>query len=254
MRIGEVRSADTVDCGRECSGYQGGVVTIEAKQGPIRCTGMLRAAAVLAVAVGLLAATATLAAAGQASTGEPAFHPCTQCHPVTLGADGKPTKPLPVDLEKHEIELEVHDTLGKGSAGCLACHDEPTRNPGKLLLPDGSFVDITGDVSRVCQRCHFEKFREWQVGVHGKREPKCTAAGCHDPHTPSWIYVPALPPFQATGFQVKAVGEHEAFTPFAPPPVDPPVHTPGWFAAVEGAGSFVALGLLGLLVVGRIKR
>jgi hypothetical protein len=37
-------------------------------------------------------------------------------------------------------------------------------------------------------------------------EAKCTAAGCHNPHTPSWIYVAALPPFQGTGIEVNAVG------------------------------------------------
>jgi len=193
--------------------------------------------------------------AGQSSTGELAFYPCTQCHPVRLDASGKPTKPLPVGMEKHEIVLEVHDILGEGDEACLACHDDPTRNPGKLILADGSFVDITGDVSRVCQRCHFEKYQQWTTGVHGKHEPKCSAAGCHDPHTPSWIYVAALPPFQGTGIEVNAVGDdREPFKPFAGPPVAPGVVTPSWLVAVTFLGLLVSVGIVGFLVVGRPKR
>lgn len=195
------------------------------------------------------------ASAGRASTGEQAFYPCDRCHPVTLGPDGKPTKPLPIGLEKHEIKLEVHDVLGTDDKACLACHDDPTRNPGKLKLPDGSLVDITGDVSTVCQTCHMEKYREWQVGIHGRNEPKCTAAGCHDPHTPSWIYIEALPPFQGTGMEVNAVGaDREPFKPFASPPVQPPVTTPAWLAVFAAIGMVMSAGIVGYLVFGRSKR
>lgn len=208
-------------------------------------------AAVFATA---LSTGASLAFAGQSSTGELAFYPCTDCHPVTLGADGKPTSPLPIDFEGHEIVLEVHDTLGAGSEGCLACHDDPGADPGQLVLPDGSLVDITGEISRVCQRCHFEKYREWQVGIHGKRQPTCTSAGCHDPHTPSWIYVPALPPFQGTGVEVRAVSQREPFAPMAGPPVAPAVVTPVWLMIAATLGGLVILGAVGYLVMGRSKR
>jgi hypothetical protein len=205
-------------------------------------------------AVASVFCAAPAANAGQASTGELAFYPCTQCHPVTIGEDGKPSPPLPIDLEKHTIELEVHDTLGDGSQACLACHDDPSRNPGQLILPDGSLVDITGDISRVCQRCHFEKYRDWETGVHGKSEPKCTASGCHDPHTPSWIYIPALPPFQGTGIQVRAVSQREPFKPLAGPPLDPAVLTPVWLIVVAALGTLLSAGILGYLIVGRVKR
>jgi len=193
--------------------------------------------------------------ASRAATGELAFYPCTGCHPVTLGSDGQPTKPLPNGMEKHEIELEAHDILGEGDKACLACHDEPSKNPGKLILPDGSLVDITGDVSRVCQRCHFEKYREFTAGIHGKDAEKCTSSGCHNPHTPSWIYVEALPPFQGTGVEVNAVGpDREAFTPFAGPPVQPPVETPTWLWIVTALGAVWSLAVVGYLTVGRPKR
>lgn len=171
-----------------------------------------------------------------------------------LGPDGKPTKPLPNGFKKHEITLEVHDILGKGDAACLACHEPPTSDPGKLKAADGTLVDVTGDVSRVCQRCHFEKYREWQAGVHGKREPKCTSAGCHDAHTPSWIYVPALPPFQGTGLEVRAVSQRQPFKPFVSPPLPPPVATPVWLVIMASLGAVVSAGIVALLVLGRSKR
>jgi len=214
---------------------------------------LLRAAivaAVLASGFALLAAP-TRAYAGLSATGEAAFYPCTDCHPVTLGADGKPTRPLPNGMEKHEIELQMHDILGEGDKACLACHDDPSRNPGKLILPDGTLVDITGEVSRVCQRCHFEKYRDWQVGVHGKGQPKCSSAGCHDPHTPSWIYVAALPPFQGTGVEVRAVWPRQPFKPMASPPVAPPVYTPTWLIVVAVIGLFYVLVVVGFLTLGR---
>lgn len=195
------------------------------------------------------------ALAGSASTGELAFYPCTRCHPVTVDAAGNPTKKLPIGLKKHEIKLEAHDILGTGDAACLACHQSPQANPGKLLLPDGSTVDVNGDVSRVCQRCHFEKYRDWKVGIHGKHADRCTAAGCHDPHTPGWIYVKALPPFQGTGMQVKAVGtDREPFKPFAGPPVAPPVYTPAWLYVVAGLGLLLSGSLAAYIGKGRSKR
>lgn len=197
---------------------------------------------------------ATSAEAGRSSTGVLAFYPCTQCHPVTLGPDGEPTSEMPIGIARHQIVLEVHDVLGTDDAACLACHDDPARNPGKLVLPDGSFVDITGDVSRVCQTCHFEKYREWQDGVHGKDAPKCTASGCHDPHTPSWIYMPALPPFQGTGIEVRAVSEREPFTPLAAPPLAPPVFTPVWLGILAGLAAAVSVGIIGYLALGGRKR
>jgi hypothetical protein len=202
----------------------------------------------------LLSAFAAPAFAGQASSGKLPYYPCDRCHPVFLGPDGNPTKPLPNGLKKHEIKLEMHDILG--DEACLVCHDDPTRNPGKLKLPDGSLVDIQGDISPVCQRCHFRQYDQWKAGTHGKNQPKCTSAGCHDPHTPGYIFVPALAPFLGSGIQVRVLPQTVAFTPF-PPPAEypaPTTVTPSWLVGVAVVGLILAGAMAFVLIRGRARR
>jgi hypothetical protein len=195
------------------------------------------------------------ALAGQASTGELFFYPCTNCHPVTLVAGTQQTShPLPNDFKGHKIVLIGHDKLGKGDAACLACHDDPSRDPGKLKLADGSLVDIKGDIAQVCYRCHSAKYKEFKAGTHGKRKPSCVAAGCHDPHTPGWIYAEPLTPFLGNGFQFKVLPERQPFTPLPPPAPAPRLITPWWFAIWAALGLVAAGWLAGGLVAGRLKR
>ena len=197
----------------------------------------------------------TPAFAGQASDGQLVFYPCTTCHPVTFDAAGKPSRPIPNDFTGHRIALEGHDRLGRGNEACLVCHDDPSRDPGKLKTVDGSLVDIKGDVSRVCYRCHEAKYREFVAGTHGRHETSCVAAGCHDPHTPQYIYAAALLPFQGTGFQFKVLPRRVPFKPFASPPPAPAVTTPTWYAVAAVLAYLLALvvagGLIRTLVRGR---
>ena len=136
------------------------------------------------------------AQAGKSSAGKLLFFPCDKCHP--LGAT------RPNNFEGHEIKLEKHDRLGQGNAACFVCH-ESIDNPARLRLADGTLISIDGDVSQVCYRCHFEKYEAWKEGLHGK-QPGCTAAGCHNPHSPAWIAITPLPPFIGTTREVKVAG------------------------------------------------
>lgn len=192
---------------------------------------------------------------GQAASGELFFYPCTSCHPVTMipGTD-QPSKPLPNKFMKHEIGLIGHDQLGAGDAACLACHDDPSRDPGKLKLADGSLIDVKGDVAQVCFRCHSEKYREWKAGTHGRHKDKCTASGCHDPHTPGFIYAEPLRPFVGNGFQFQVLAKRAAFTPLMSPPLPPPVLEIRWFTYMVAVGLVIAGGLVGTLIFGRLKR
>jgi hypothetical protein len=203
----------------------------------------------------LLLVSAVPAFAGQASTGQLFFYPCTSCHPVAAGSVEAGRK-FPNDFKGHEIVLIGHDKLGKGSEACVVCHDDAEKNPGMLKTIDGSLVEITGDVSLVCMKCHSAQYALWKAGAHGRGEAKCTAAGCHDPHTPGWIYAGPLLPFVGTGFQFRVLPTRQAFTPLmAPAPRGiPPVETPLWFAALVTLGVVVAGGLVGTLILGRSKR
>lgn len=188
------------------------------------------------------------ALAGQAAVGEALFFPCTSCHPIEAG------KRLPNGFDGHSIELVGHDKLGPGSQACLVCHEDPGKDPGKLKRIDGTLVGIEGDVSAVCYRCHSDKHGEWAAGIHGKGMPKCTSSGCHDPHTPGWIYSDPLPPFVGTGFQARAVSNRVPFTPLAPAPEAPATETPAWFLLAVGLGLTTAGATTAFLIRGGLKR
>ncbi|MBI5231188.1 MAG: hypothetical protein HY876_03370 [Coriobacteriales bacterium] len=187
--------------------------------------------------VALAVAPAGPAFAGQAASGELLFYPCSSCHPVSEGGGAA----LPNRFEGHKVVLEGHDKLGTEKSACLVCHDDPAKDPGKLKLADGSLIDIKGDVAQVCYRCHSQKYEEFKAGAHGKNKPKCTSAGCHDPHAPGSMYADALLPFTGSGFQFKVLPEREAFLPLPPPAPDPAVETPLWFVAIATLG-IVAVG------------
>ena len=178
------------------------------------------------------------------------FYPCSSCHPVTgLAADRK----LPNDFKEHQIVLAEHAMLGEGKAACLVCHEDPDKDPSKLKTM-GSSVDITGDVSLVCYRCHSAMYKEWKSHMHGAGMAKCTAAGCHDPHTPGVIFGNFLLPFAGNGFQAQVLPENQPFTALAKPPGLPPVETPHWLIALASVGAVLAGGITSSLIRGRSKR
>jgi len=214
---------------------------------------------VCTVFAALLIAPALPAYAGQASTGKLLFYPCTTCHPVFMvpGPNGTehPSKPLPNGMKEHVIKLEIHDSLATGGAdSCLVCHSDPTANPGVLKGVAGQTVDIKGDVSLVCNRCHEAQYKEFKVGTHGRHQASCVAAGCHDPHTPGYIYAAALPPFLGTGFQFQVLPVRVPFKPLMSPPSPPAIVTPLWFALISIAGFLVVVGIIVMLVLERSKR
>lgn len=212
----------------------------------------LLALALLAALCVAIAAPSS-AVAGMAATGEPLFYPCTSCHPVASAQSGVAPKKLPNGFAGHSIVLSGHDVLGRGEDACVVCHDAADKDPGKLKLVDGTLVDITGDVSAVCYRCHSDKHEEWTAGVHGNGKAKCTSSGCHDPHSPGSIYASALTPFIGTGFEVEVLPERKAFVPLAAPGGAPPVHTPRWLQVLTVLGVLAATAAAGSLVLERSR-
>lgn len=226
--------------------------------GPQIARRLRRIVAPLAIALFLVIAPAT-ALAGTASAGKLLFYPCTRCHPVTVDAAGNPSHALPVDFKGHGIKLESHDVLGAGDKACLVCHEPADKNPGMLRAVDGTLIDVkTGDISRLCQKCHFEKYNEFKAGIHGKRQTSCVAAGCHDPHSPGYFNVPALAPFLGTGTQVRIFPSRLAFKPLPGPPLPPAVTTPDFFVwlavALYALAAVIAGGLIVTTIRGRSHR
>lgn len=110
--------------------------------------------------------------------------PCSDCHDEDWEADP----------ERRELE-EPHDEIpGKfvnhdsENRWCLDCHSAKQRDKFQLL--NGNLVDFN-EYYKVCEQCHKRVYREWKMGVHGKRTGNwngdkewmhCTQ--CHDPHNP----------------------------------------------------------------------
>lgn len=146
----------------------------------------------VAVAVSSAAAHAGGGAAGAAPAGggeliqatpppfSPDIFPCSQCHDG--GGDPSPRK-----LAFHE-EIQARLTHGSPRHWCFHCHDLADRD--KVHLSSGALLPFTQSYL-LCAQCHYDKYRDWQLGIHGKRIGRWDGAktyllcvNCHDPHAP----------------------------------------------------------------------
>lgn len=116
--------------------------------------------------------------------------PCSQCHTYM-----KPNPQRRVLTEYH-TEIVLHHA--EGQRWCTDCHNLVNRD--KLRLVSGELVDFT-ESFRLCGQCHGDKFRDWKVGVHGKRtgdwngdKQYLLCVHCHNPHDPKFKALNPLPP------------------------------------------------------------
>ncbi len=118
--------------------------------------------------------------------------PCTQCH------DGKTVK---LNTTRRKL-VDMHDDIvlqhGPASRWCLDCHDPQDRD--KLRLASGERIEFSRSYL-LCGQCHGDKFRDWRVGVHGKRTGEWNGkkqyllcVHCHYPHAPHFKPIKPLPP------------------------------------------------------------
>jgi hypothetical protein len=120
--------------------------------------------------------------------------PCRACH--------GPEKDFPVNFKRRE-DLLVHRNVKLHHGGvrvwCLDCHNPDNRN---YLLPlsDGKPIDFEHSYL-LCGKCHGTKFRDWRLGIHGKRTGKWNGkktyylcVSCHDPHSPKFKPIQPMPP------------------------------------------------------------
>ena len=108
--------------------------------------------------------------------------PCSDCHNE---------KDLPTNATRRTL-VDAHDDIvlkhDQEHRWCLDCHD--SRNRDQLHLASGDPVPFA-ESYRLCGQCHGEKYRDWRVGVHGRRVGQWNGAKeyllcvhCHNPHEP----------------------------------------------------------------------
>ncbi len=109
--------------------------------------------------------------------------PCTACHT-------EPGNPQRRELGFHDEVLPLRHGPNRW---CLDCHDLKDRD--MLHLTDGELVPF-GESYRLCGQCHGDKYRDWKVGVHGKRigywngkKTYFLCVNCHNPHAPRFTGV-----------------------------------------------------------------
>jgi len=121
--------------------------------------------------------------------------PCSECH---AGMEPNP---------KRRQLTEFHENIvlnhAEGQRWCLDCHNLNDRD--KLRLVNGEVIPFS-ESYRLCGQCHGDKFRDWKVGVHGKRtgywngdKQYLLCAHCHNPHDPRFKPLKPLPPPERPG-------------------------------------------------------
>ncbi len=119
------------------------------------------------------------------------IYPCNDCH-----ANFAPN-PVRRNLTWHEdiTAMFNHDSENRW---CLDCHDLKDRN--YLRLASGQLLDFK-ESYKLCGQCHGEKYRDWKVGVHGKRtgywngkKEYLLCVSCHNPHSPKFKELTPDPP------------------------------------------------------------
>ncbi len=121
---------------------------------------------------------------------------CIDCH---KGLKVNTTKR--VLTQTHKDFVFDHPGFDRSSRWCYYCHY--TGAFDKLVLEDGKLLDYK-DSYLLCQQCHLGNFREWELGIHGKRtgewkgtKQNMSCTGCHNSHTPAISQQePKKPPLQ----------------------------------------------------------
>jgi len=117
---------------------------------------------------------------------------CMECHKM-LPARWHYDRPM---VEHEAIKLEHGN-----NRFCLNCHHATNRNA--FADYDGSEI-AEADVVRLCAKCHGTIYRDWQAGVHGRRngfwdtakgpQTRLRCIQCHDPHQPKFQSMKPLAP------------------------------------------------------------
>ncbi len=118
--------------------------------------GVARVAIVAAAGAAIVAAARAVEEPVQAAP--PPFSegifPCSGCHDGRADGARRP-------LAYHE---EIQARLSHGPNWCLGCHDLERRDV--IHLSNGERIPF-GESYRLCGQCHYDKYRDWRLGIHG---------------------------------------------------------------------------------------
>lgn len=119
----------------------------------------------------------------------PGIFPCSQCH-QGMPANRKPRKLV----QFHENIVLKHMPDG----WCFDCHNPNNRD--KLRLANGKLISFE-ESYYLCAQCHGTVFRDWKIGLHGKRsgmwngeKQYLLCVHCHWPHDPKFKPITPMPP------------------------------------------------------------
>ena len=127
---------------------------------------------------------------------------CAGCH--------GPGKTLP-NLGGEQFHKDVHAALdtsvhamkksdGAPIASCKTCHARNGDMTTVLAASDPRSTINRANIAETCGQCHGDKYRDWRVGIHGKRVGHWDGARtyllcvhCHNPHSPRFKAVKPEP-------------------------------------------------------------
>ena len=118
------------------------------------------------------------------------YFPCNNCH-----------NELVVNAQRREL-VDMHNDIifehDSENRWCLACHDAESRD--SLRLANGRLLGFDKSYE-LCGQCHGPKYRDWKLGIHGKRSGEWNGqknyflcVHCHDPHSPRFKLLEPMPP------------------------------------------------------------
>lgn len=120
------------------------------------------------------------------------IYPCSDCH---ANFPPNPKRRKLVEWHDDISAMFNHDSENRW---CLDCHD--LNNRDSLRLASGKLLDFK-ESYKLCGQCHGEKYRDWKVGVHGKRtgywngkKEYLLCVSCHNPHAPKFKELKPEPP------------------------------------------------------------
>ena len=112
------------------------------------------------------------------------IHPCSDCHDEDWEVD-RTVRELDEPHDERPGKFVNHDPENRW---CLDCHSAKDRD--KLRLLNGKLIEFN-EYYRLCEQCHKRIYREWKMGVHGKRTGHWNGekqwmhcSQCHNPHDP----------------------------------------------------------------------